>query len=684
MNSLDKIMKELLRHLLLSLSFAISWCQTLNAEAGNNARYELQVANDGHMILRVGGDQYRITSSFSFPDVTIGYHRLGRDRTESATWAPQVTTRADGVQIVTARGSHYSLQRKIATAGHRVEISDTLTSIADEDVGVLIANRIETSSKPQEIRIGGAVATSGIAAENPTIFLRLAASSLGLFARDNVSRVQFHAIADDEAASYGLRHLALRPGESVTLDWTLYPFEANSDYFGFINQLREDLGVNQTIVGPGGWFDVTREPFWSAAKNPEALAALLKRNRLKIVLTAPWLDYENINRQSKKLIWRDEYKGLMREAIQTLHNIDPEIRVLASLEAPFVGLPQALIDDLYAVVPEPKKQGYYDMTADMVSVFQRHPQAWTQWRDSLVTNREGLSKFELYYREGLPFVALTVRPVVGNGQHDYLMEQARFVIEDVGFDGYYIDSFTGAQHSYYGYSYDKWDGRTVDIASETGQIVARYTDLALSGTGSRREVIEYGIGKGKMVLVNGHPITRDTQSLGHLAFNESEWVFEPLDWIDGKPSWEQRPCEAHLSTPLALGFRPSRYGAEGEENYARILVKGAIAFLRHGILYFHYSQNIPESGPGSGQFGPFNHMFPITPVRLGEGFVEGRERIVTVVSREFHWPLERRPVILRFDEIGRQVEHEIEPVRSGAGWQVPVKLNDWNNIVVLE
>ena len=45
------------------------------------------------------------------------------------------------------------------------------------------------------------------------------------------------------------------------------------------------------------------------------------------------------------------------------------------------------------------------------------------------------------------------------------------------------------------------------------------------------------------------------------------------------------------------------------------------------------------------------HIFPTTPVELGPGWIAGRERIVSKVSRSFAWPAEK-PAALRI--FGRQ------------------------------
>lgn len=637
----------------------------------------------GAMELQIGGDSYVIESSFSYPGDAIGHHRLSLKPAEGeAPWHP-VTSESDGQLRVEADGKFYKLTRTIRCAGQRITIADTLSNTGDQDVGILVDHLINPGGAMSEVRLCGVPAASGNHAENPTVFLAQQHSRLAFVAEDDVLRAQFEAASDGKQAHAGLKHLGLPPGKSVTLEWALYPFAETADYFALVNQLRNDWNVNTTLQGPGDLIDVTREPYWRIFRDPAALRELLNRNRLKVIVLAPWLDYDNVNGQTGQLTTRDDYKRMMQEVLRTVRSVDPEVRLLGSIEAPFVSLPEDLVQSLYEAVPEPKKQGYYEMTDAMLAILKQHSQAWTRWADSIVWTRQGRANFELYYR-GLPMIALTVRPVLGNGQHAFLMDQARFLLEEVGMDGIYVDSFTGAQHWHYGYSYDKWDGLTVDIDPGNGRIIARYSDLALAGTGSRKALIEYAKARGKLVVVNGHPISRQTQSLGHMAFNESEWVFEPLKWLDQRPPLDARPCEAQLSSPISLGFRPGRYGQQGTAEYAKIVTKGAIAYLRHGVLYFHYGTQLPASGPGSGEYGPFNHMFPLTPLRLGEGFVEGQERIVTCVSRGFDWPRQRAPSILLFDSSGRPVEHAMQPTSAPDGWHVDIKLADWQQIAVIE
>jgi len=114
-------------------------------------------------------------------------------------------------------------------------------------------------------------------------------------------------------------------------------------------------------------------------------------------------------------------------------------------------------------------------------------------------------------------------------------------------------------------------------------------------------------------------------------------------------------------------------------------MKAIVAYLRHGTLFYHYAiRDIPETGPGSGEDGPINHMFPITPIEPQKGTIIGKERIITSVTGDYRWNQSTRPTVLLFELHGRLVDHDIPVTKIEAGWKVSVKLRDWAQIAVIE
>jgi hypothetical protein len=90
-----------------------------------------------------------------------------------------------------------------------------------------------------------------------------------------------------------------------------------------------------------------------------------------------------------------------------------------------------------------------------------------------------------------------------------------------------------------------------------------------------------------------------------------------------------------------------------------------------------------DIGP-EGSHAPSDHMFPFTPVEINEGFMIGKERIITCISRKFNWPHKTRPAILLFDKCGNVKKHNFTVNSKDTGWEIDIKLDDWNEIAIIE
>ncbi len=100
------------------------------------------------------------------------------------------------------------------------------------------------------------------------------------------------------------------------------------------------------------------------------------------------------------------------------------------------------------------------------------------------------------------------------------------------------------------------------------------------------------------------------------------------------------------------------------------------------MLYYYYGKDIPADGEGAGEYGPINHMFPFTPVEINEGYLIGRERMITAVSGTFKW--HRDPQIYLFDLKGKPISHNFKVSKTEEGYIVEINLIDWNQICVIE
>lgn len=646
--------------------------------------YVVRVGNRGAVQIDTGHDSYQIGTGFSYPGKACQWQRLDvQETSKPACWKP-VLTSTDNVVTVEARGEYYSLQRSVASQGHRVIVNDTLTNVTDADVGVMYRLDLRTNEPFEERLLAGAdQAGMRLISENPTVYARVGTTGLGWVGEDDILRLQMEAGSSINAARISVRRFALRPGKSHTFRWVLYPQSSKPSYWNFINQVRRDWDVNTTVQGPFDYLNVTTAH--DLLKDEQKLAAYLRRKNLGVIALMPWVDYDNFNAVTKRPASRPELKALLQDARKRIQQIDPTIKCIGCIEGNLVSLPSELQTIIYQT-SDNKDQNQYPFTAQQMDLLRQHQ---LPWQDCLLYDAHGRCRYELYYRgsgtEKIPMVAISVYAALNNGQHKYWLDEARWLLEEVGVDGLYIDQFNMAFDDAQRYSYDKWDGTTVEIDEGTGQIMQRCTDAALVGSEAQRSLADYVNSKNGYMLANTFPATRLMQNAGIHRFNESEWGINLESWKEGdKSPLFQDPSKGQLSTPIALGFRPEYHGAWGAENYAKVIHKGAIAYLRHGLLYYHYNTEIPEMGTGAGDYGAINHMFPITPIEIGPGWVIGKERIVTCVSGSYAWSLERKPQLIVFDLLGKPVDAQPQFKKSGNGWNVSLQLNDWAQIAILE
>lgn len=661
--------------------------------------FTIEVSDSGVMQIVKDGETFLIDSQFSYPARGgIGYNVLSKDVSESqdVKWKPVVSKR-NGKISIKSHCLSYSLERTVWTANGKICVSDKIVNTDANAVGVLISHNFRTEKPFNKLEMCGVPANSMInfgpsgneaLGANPTIFIDAEKANVGILAEDNNLRRNFGAVKQHATkVSLVNEHFGLDAGKTYTFEWSIYPFNKESDYWTFINRVRKDWGVNYTINGPGGFFDVQDNA--RLLKNPQALKSHLNHKKFGIVFLMPWLDYDNLNKVTAQLTTRAEYKEMMQEAAKAFREADPNILLVACMESfpyPLSLSDSAKIRDMLPV----KKQGYPPITVDMLKKINVSQSIL----DDVFVLPDGTYRGDLYYRSGLrksvdpnasniPMASLVAYPVLGNNHHNNQMERAKFAIEEVGLDGIYVDLFNLSVGMGMSYSYNKWDGATVDIDPQTGLITRKYTAAGLVGATSRAELVKYTLKAGKVFVANTYPVSKETQNLHSFRFSESEYCFNPLSLNKGQePPLFNRMCAGHLSTPIGLGYRVARIN--GQSKYAQVVMKTIITYLRHGALYYYYNELIPVEGPGAGENGPANSMYPITPVELGPGFVIGKERIISAKSHTFQWPCEQQPTVLVFDINGRQIDSKQDMLKNEKGWIVNLKIEDWENVAVIK
>ena len=104
-------------------------------------------------------------------------------------------------------------------------------------------------------------------------------------------------------------------------------------------------------------------------------------------------------------------------------------------------------------------------------------------------------------------------------------------------------------------------------------------------------------------------------------------------------SMAHRAFSVQIYTPMMLS-RPFFQTADDDPLYNTPsdprLCTSVLQHLDFGVLTFGYDGLFPNSSASGRHESVFEKSFPITVVELGNGYVVGRERAITKVSRTFH------------------------------------------------
>lgn len=601
-------------------------------------------------------------SRFSYPGDSIGWNALAGASASAAAWEP-VGVAVDARSLrLTAQCPFYRLERSVAVDAGRVRVRDRVTNPGTAPVGILVRQRVTTAQPIAAARLG-------VRACDALAFGATAGLDVGLLPEDDVSRAMFGGFRSGNSLGYQLSHFSLAGGQSHCFEWSLYLLPPTADPLAFINRVRQDFGLNHRIPGPCSFFDATSP----LLDRPAALQAHLTRRRLGVAMLSPWLDYDPGILPATPT--RAEYKAMMQRACRALKAACPGIRVIGCIETDWVGIfPDRIPGGEKLPRPRSNLTGSVWLEPEAAAVIR---DSKLPWLDSLKIDRQGRPVLELYVRGGQPQWALGVYPAPGNYQARFLLEQARFLCEEVGLDGWYIDEFC----PFWVRSYDRPDGTTVGIDPATGRITGNYTDAGFAGIQPRLDLCHYAVRNGYTMICNTYASTVAEARLPVLRFAETWSAFDPRSLpASGRPPWIPELGTSQLGTMIGLGAD----GRHLKTPSAELLMRAIVTYLRHGMVYYHYFYgDLPETGDGSGGYGPINHMFPITPVRLFEGGIEGRERTVTAVSGVYDWLQPAKPVVRVFGPDGREVTVAVPIQPLGTGWRIRLGLDDWRQIAVI-
>ncbi|GMV99144.1 MAG: hypothetical protein AMXMBFR84_02830 [Candidatus Hydrogenedentota bacterium] len=295
------------------------------------------------------------------------------------------------------------------------------------------------------------------------------------------------------------------------------------------------------------------------------------------------------------------------------------------------------------LVPESKSLVYFHCFIDVVE------DAAEQFADSRVIGPDG--KQADY---GLPHDRIFF-PTDSNSYGPAIARNVDLILDTIGAAGVYWDEHEYSRwHYHYG---EPWDGYSGDIDGDTHEVTRLKSSVTLLTEPWRVALAKRILAKGALIG-NGVPYTRSMADLRFPCFVETGSI--------------THCARAHMHSPIALGDHLTERNEQDAYNTM-------LAALDYGCVYHWYNDMtvIPTHHTLT------QHMYPITPMELHEGYLIGEERIITKKSGMYGWGDMSEHETHVYDDTGREAEGFAAPrvvidgkayteLRIGEGWSAAI------------
>jgi hypothetical protein len=231
-------------------------------------------------------------------------------------------------------------------------------------------------------------------------------------------------------------------------------------------------------------------------------------------------------------------------------------------------------------------------------------------------------------------------PTLENAYGRMFAHTLDILLDDVGVDGIYWDEFTTSRGEYI---YNMWDRHSGDINPRTFALDRLKGSTALISRDFRAAMTRHIRQRGPL-YINGAPHTRTLGEMNIPAFTETGSISNCTHML--------------LYSPIALG---DHHTERKFTDAYRVMLRA----LDHGCLYAWYNMSIFPTHKTL-----VEHMYPFTPIELHEGYVIGKERILTNRSGLFGWGDASDFVVHVYDRDGKQTDEIAVPriLRDGKAY----------------
>jgi hypothetical protein len=508
---------------------------------------------------------------------------------------------------------YFRHDRRVEQRDEAIIVHDTFINLTDQNLPLMHRHRVMTAQPLKKVWLAGlspvVLKSSSSSPANPTTFGATTRSGVGVLPLDDVSQVHVLNFSAPDHVGWADNHCVLRPGARHTVRWAIIP-TYRPDYYAFLNALRRLRDVNFTI--PGSYAFLRAHPQ---------------------TITDKWSDREFAD----FIRFKNAYFVCDSYMYPTYKGRFPHGTAFQTLD--FSGYFKRQMARLRRLVPEAKHILYFHCFIDVLD------EAPEKYRDARLLLSSGTQA-----DYGLPHDRIFV-PTQENTFGRDITRNVDLILAPLpggfGCDGVYWDEF---EYSRFQYTYDDyakggglpWDGVSGDIDPRSMKLTRLKSSVTLISQPFRLALTKRILEK-HLLVANGQPHTETMVKLHFPRFVETGSISHCAD--------------AQVYSPIALGDHLTE---QSETDAYRVMLRA----LDFGCVYYWYNDvTVVPTHPHL-----TSYMFPITPLELHEGYIIGRERIVTNRSGLYGWGDASKHEVHVFDDQGRELPHfkAAQVIREGA------------------
>jgi hypothetical protein len=620
-------------------------------------------------------------------------HSYHDQKKNSISWSSNfdLILQKENIKKYKLENESFKIERTIKLKNKRIEIEDKYINKLNKKIGIISNYKFENNNDSNFTLSGRNLKDQSVnakfIAENPTLVIESNKNTIGIYLRDLYSKINT-SVKQVSLRKVNLKdsNLFLNGEETYIKHFYIYKFNNNFNYFDFINYLRKELNVFSKI--DGNFFFINTFKNKELLSDPKKLKKFFQNYNVKYLLLTPWLDYDNYNFSTNNNYTRNEAKNHFLNLKKLIRSINPNIKLLIPLQSNLISLD----NEIQNIIKKNNliEEGFNHYSVDVDNLLKRFNLNID--KEELIFDENNKVLFETYFHDlkygskNIVEISLALKAYDKGYLFKKLVNQIDFVIDEIGFDGVYIDQlnqyYINPKHKI---SFISNNNNFADIDINTGKIINEYENIVLNTHKFEEDLISHLKKKTDFVFANTHHIQDNLRKEKIVRIAEGFWYFWSAGlWKDNDKKFVSTRSfySSHLSTPVAFSLSFGQKGEWKNEPH-NTLVKNLRYSLFNGNLIYFLPQDIRKLNLDNDKLNVFQKIYPIEVLSINEGIVTGKDKIITIKNLKLDINQYKKSKVYIFDKSGYSISNIDKRIVLNSNY-AEIKLDEKSEILVID